>query len=103
MKTIEERADEYEEICGCYGCEFAQVKKAYIDGAQSEHEELTRWNSSMVPPEHSKEVLIKTQKGYQIAKYPNDYHGLGLGIDWWFIGSQPIDPSNILGWREIHE
>lgn len=95
MKTIEERADIYEEISGCYGCQLGQVKEAFIAGAKSEHEELTKWNSPECPPEHSNTVLVKTPHGdtfyYSLGNY---YQGQ------WHISAIH---NEILGWREIHE
>lgn len=101
MKTIEERAVQYEEISGCYGCQLGQVKEAFIAGAKSEHEELTRWNNIEQPPEHSQGVLVKYENDdnpeihiYGVRPFMfGRVHGHHAHI----LGFHPI------GWREIHE
>lgn len=99
-KTIEERAAEYKEVSGCYGCELSQVKKAFIDGAQSEHAELTKWHSPYYPPEDDIAVIVKYLcRGfelYSIGDYDKKY-------GWSAQDEVGFNKDNIIGWREIHE
>lgn len=98
MKTIEERADIYEEISGCYGCQLGQVKEAFIAGAKSEHEELTRWNSPKCPPEEDKAVIVKYLDSgfelYSIGDYDKKY-------GWSAQDEVGFNKDNIIGWMEI--
>ena len=91
MKTIEERAEEYAIRSG--GVNSLLIKESFEDGAKSEHEELTRWNSPDCPPEDNREILVKVKNGYNIASYNPDK---GYCINSGFY-------TEILGWREIHE
>lgn len=104
MKTIEERAKEYAyfnmrdlEIDLDEAESF--VENAYKDGAKSEHEELTRWNSLDEYPELEKRVLVRVQNeitgkiDYSLGRY---YH-----YGWDAIGI--YSHYKILDWREIHE
>lgn len=104
MKTIEERADEYvdapcEKICSeCTtleaSCRFYNDRLSFIAGAESEYEELTRWNSPECPPDDAREVLVKIKcNDYNVASYNQ---GKGYCIKEGFY-------TEILGWREIHE
>ena len=100
MKTIEERADIYEEISGCYGCQLGQVKEAFIAGAKSEHDELTRWNSPDNHPENDTPVLLKSiwKEGGLI------YYRVGRYRDGKYINdSCPSHNIDVIGWRKIHE
>ncbi len=97
VKTIEERAAEYEEISGCYGCELAQVKQAFIAGAQSEHALLTEWRSPDDIPDTDRYVLIKINNtgDYAVGYYNGNR-------DSWHIPSF-FETCEFIGWREIQE
>ncbi len=100
MKTIEERAKAYEEILGFgYRERMSQFPSdAFIAGAQSEHEELTRWHDPIDHPEEGVEVLCKYKScsgrlHYITAWYSKFHKG--------YMNDGYIRP--ILGWREIHK
>lgn len=108
MKTIEERAySRYasDECCrDCENCAFrpdcldVDYVWAFIDGAYSEHEELTRWNSPKNLPKNGQWILIKAVNDnsgnmyYDTSKFYPEYFN-------------DIEESRhtLLGWREIHE
>lgn len=108
MKTIEERA--YNQYAGdncprdCEKCEMrtdcmdVDYVQAFIAGAQSEHEELTRWHDPIDHPEEGVEVLCKYKScsgrlHYITAWYSKFHKG--------YMNDGYIRP--ILGWREIHK
>ncbi len=105
MKTIEERAQKYVGApCddGCAICDALLCKlneySAYIAGARSEHEELTRWHDPIDHPEEGVEVLCKYKScsgrlHYITAWYSKFHKG--------YMNDGYIRP--ILGWREIHK
>lgn len=109
MKTIEERAEEYasqycdgdcalcDDICG-----RLRSGRSFIDGAESEREELTRWHDPKVElPETDVEVLVMVHADghiYDVMRY--DQNG------WWqkAPGGGWCAPNNApIGWRHIHE
>lgn len=105
MKTIEERAKEYEQSLGYYDCMNQWPQEAFIAGAKSEHEELTRWNSPECPPMHENEVLMNVKTAPDIYNYiVGCFRRYTTHAEWetpvWFID---FDKDEILGWREIHE
>lgn len=71
--------------------------QAYLAGAKSEREELTRWHDSKCPPVHRKPVLIKgvTPSGRKCLVVGVFYKS-GLQTNTYY----KVDP---IGWREIHE
>lgn len=109
MKTIEERAYSHyasDECCrDCENCEDrvncfdADYVWAFIAGARSEYNELTRWNSPDCPPEDRRPVLLKMTNAvnglirYAVASY----------IAGRFLCPEMLPKNEILGWREIHE
>lgn len=106
MKTIEERADEYvdapcEKIClECNtwpeSCRYYTDRLAFIAGAESEHKELTQWNSPDCPPDSTHEVLAQICGGYYkvvVFDSNNKLYKVSGTQEW----------TEILGWREIHE
>lgn len=109
MKTIEERADEYARgLCApdCALCNDICIKatsyRPFMDGAQSEHEELTRWHDPKEElPDDDRDVLVKTTmcRKYCIAFYksrgPRNYR--------WHENNGSLDDDMVIGWREIHE
>lgn len=96
MKPIQERANEYERNLDLYGFVNKWPKEAFVDGAESEHEELTRWNSPECPPDGPYEVLAKICGGYyQVVTFDSNYK--------MFKVSGTRQHIEIFGWREIHE
>lgn len=95
-KKIEQRADIYEEISGCHGCQSWKVEEAFMAGAKSEYEELTKWNSPECPPDSTHEVLAKICGGYyKVVTFDLDSKMFRVsGTQEWI---------EIFGWREIHE
>lgn len=95
MKTIEERAKAYAAKCHCQNTEWG-----FIAGAQSEHEELTRWldPKEELPPQ-GKMVLLKVTFGchYQLAERGDECWWSPMDDEW------GIPDSRVIGWREIHE
>lgn len=107
-KTANERAKEYapdvaaghdyEEVY--YYSEIVEDERAaFIAGAESEHKELTKWNSPDNPPDNAREVLIKVVMGYSVARY-RDESSLEKG---WYVEGNLYTESLVIGWREIHE
>ncbi len=108
VKTIEERAKEYVgapcddgcAICDAPLCELNEYS-AYIAGARSEHEELTRWHDPKELPDTNLQVLVQVES---------------RDGEWWHIalahvrkgklvveGNMIEKGDMIVGWREIHE
>lgn len=107
MKTIEERATDYACDDGVmpdsYDCESCFniygkcTRDAYIAGAKSEHEGLTRWHDPKEPPTHINTVLVKVEEGvYNTGHYDSDFGGFFIGSDFYYS-------KEVVGWREIHE
>lgn len=111
MKTIEERAlEQYPEnwrnvtIAGTMEHAFddnASYREGFINGAKSEHEELTKWNSPECPPDNRRQVLLKVKTSF-IGKF---YYKVGSFIGGDYCESYSGRPlkTECLGWREIHE
>lgn len=107
MKTIEERATEYAcdgrmpggcECDSCYNIYGKCERDAYIAGAKSEHEELTRWHDPKAElPGINQMVLVKRTPD---APLPYDL-AQNNGIKW--VDSWCDLDINIIGWREIHD
>lgn len=111
MKTIEERATEYAcdgrmpdgcECDICYNIYGKCERDAYIAGAKSMREELTRWHDpKKVLPEDDRYILLKIRNvrpyrvGYYDAKYLPSFR--------WRETDRIITSCNVIGWREIHE
>lgn len=109
MKTIEERAKEYVYgLCApdCTLCDDICIKaksyRPFIDGAQSERAELTRWHDPKEEqPDDDRDVLVKTAmcRTYRIAFYkssgPRNYR--------WHENNGALDDDIVIGWRDIHE
>lgn len=104
MKSIEERANEYaERICAAIPYDkFSHVKEDFANGARSEHNELTRWNKSDVLPDKDMICLGKIkyydEEIYELLIYKSEQKI--------FISRQTflrIMPTDLIGWREIHE
>lgn len=98
MKTIEERAIEYDAIC-----RFCDNVFAFIAGAQSEHEELTRWNDPKeVLPDEGTEVLVKyDDMRVFMACYENSQFGWCCyepRLAQWYS----LESGVIAGWRNIY-
>lgn len=98
MKTIEQRADEY------IGHSFdikepliaTRSRVAFIEGAKSEYEELTRWNDPKEEvPNDDRLVLVKTIAGdYVVDFYIHE-------LERFYI--EDVDYAIVVGWREIYE
>lgn len=113
MKTIEERARKYVEPL--YGIEHYsksdefysnffdgdEIYSAFCDGAESEHEELTRWNSPDNAPDNDRQILLKVKTNF-VGKV---YYKIGSFIDGDYCESHSGKPLRVelLGWREIYE
>lgn len=109
MKTIEERAEEYstcDEDCALCSevCRKASDERAFIAGAQSAHEELTRWHDPKKElPDGDQEVLCMIHKKYNTYAVLKFYQG-----KWWQPAPVPAGgwcgyDGEIIAWREIHE
>lgn len=103
-KTIEERAKEYADpVLRTLGDEMINKsqlwlfeKRAFISGAKSEREELTRWNEPECPPDGPHEVLAKIWDGYyKVVEFDSNINLYKVsGTKEWI---------EIFCWREIHE
>lgn len=106
MKTLKERAYNYAPECKYDSdvtmpdYEVADIRReAFIAGAESEHKELTRWNSPECLPKDRGPVLLKMTNAvnglirYAVASY----------IAGRFLCPEMLPKNEILGWREIHE
>lgn len=102
MKTIEERAkDAWNDAKNKAMTSTENIfSNGFIAGAQSEHEELTRWNSPECPPEEDKTVIVKyLNRGVEL--YSIGYYDKKYG--WSAQDEVGFNKDNILGWREIHK
>lgn len=113
MKTIEERATEYAcdgcmpdggECDSCYNIHGKCERDAYIAGAKTEREEMTRWHDPKEElPEipdgkhRSKKVLLKKESGDYVIGWVEFINGNARWTD------ARVVFQNIIGWREIHE
>lgn len=105
MKTIDERADIYcrkQAYQGGYDVE--DVRAAYLEGAQDEREELTRWHDPQEElPELLTPVLGKQSDGkktYYKIVYRHEYDNEDGRYRWTDSEGYPI---YVDGWREIQE
>ena len=114
MRTIEERANEYakpidisDELLIRKEEVFLIEKRAFVAGANSEHEELTRWNSPDNHPDNNREVLVKIKRYADIFGHPISDGKKRFSIATFTDGAwlKQFDSSyyKIIGWREIHE
>ena len=101
MKTIEERADEYEKIVGHSFCDKLEIKEVFSAGDLSERTELTRWNSPECPPEDDRDVLLKVRSAAGRVFYVVGFYESSGWNGYEMYLSQ--EQKSILGWREIHE
>lgn len=109
MKTIEERAKEYAQAI--YGYAPA-IEIAFIRGARSEHELLTRWHDPKEElPDSNKTVLVKvideldnesiclgTREGDEYTIDDAGEFRVGVCFD---NESMPDMNVKVIGWREI--
>lgn len=93
MRTIEEKAKDYEKKY--YDGAAPDSYLAFIRGAQSEREELTRWHDVETMPAQ-KGVLIKLSSGDYCVGI-KDLRGKIWGLPPYLRNPKPV------GWREIHE
>lgn len=99
MKTIEERAKAYAAKCHGQNTEWG-----FIAGAQSEREELTRWNDPNKPPTDEMRVIAKvvlpngatlvTGAWYAVSEFPT---GWSVDLD------RTFENLHVLCWRPIYE
>lgn len=96
MKSIKERAKEY--VKRVYDSDYTDVELGFIRGAQSEHEELTRWNSPEILPDANQWIIVKVVNEnngvlyYDTTKFYSKY-----------FNELEESRHTLLGWREIHE
>lgn len=104
MKTIEERAKkaweeyEYKATGNLYSTCFCD---GYEQGAKSEREALTKWNSPECPPDDTREILVKYRTPSGAITFEVGYYVRTKG--WYFSSSDYELLPNIIGWREILE
>lgn len=106
MKNIEERAEEHaapalrlpdDEMINKSQLWLFE-KQSFIAGAQSGHEELTRWNKSDVLPEDKQWIITKVVNEnngvlyYETTKFYSEY-----------FNELEERRHTLLGWRKIHE
>lgn len=107
MKTIEERADEY--IGYSYekdeGYIVTSKRCAFINGAHSEHAELTRWHDPQEElPKEGRCVLLKVANNRDYTENTVKYYtGAYVASGFYINGIAPYSPRFIVAWREIHE
>ena len=102
MKTIEERAKEYIDPILAEGNDMYDdmLYSAFCDGVESEHAELTKWNSPEELPEldedeNARYVLLKFHSGDYTVGFYNHYQ------KYW--SDEADNEVVIIGWRYIHE
>lgn len=99
MKTIEERAKEYINPILAEGNDMYDdmLYSAFCDGAESEHKELTKWNSPDEIPDDNHSVLGKFtgNRVFQLVYFDH------LWKEWKLECTCEI--AHIIGWREIYE
>ncbi|WP_299222223.1 hypothetical protein [uncultured Alistipes sp.] len=104
MKTIEERAKEYEKKY--YDGAASECRLAFIRDAQSERAELTRWHDPKeeLPPNDARVLCKVTGCAYTEYLVLNWYENI-----WWAYLYNADDEGwhqffgQVIGWREIHE
>ncbi|WP_418409268.1 hypothetical protein [Alistipes sp.] len=99
MKTIDERSDAYiHENARQEGYDAEDVRTAYIDGAEAEHELLTRWHDPKeeLPSPGQPVIICTSPRIYFLASYDVEFGD-------WFAGDAVFSRCEIIGWREIHE
>lgn len=111
MKPIEERAREYakpieisDELLLRKEAVFLIEKQAFIAGARSEHEELTRWHDPNDPPKEFAPVLLKYEKFSWETNRP--MYRVGFYACGGYAAKDDeinLQPRKVIGWREIHE
>lgn len=103
MKTIDERSDAYiHENARQEGYDAEDVRTAYIDGAEAEHELLTRWHD---PKEERPEpdYIVLTKWKYKDGSGEIISVGGFNGYEWDAHAIVRPELFDIIGWREIHE
>lgn len=73
--------------------------QAYLAGAKSEREELTKWNDPKRPPNNYHTVLLKIKKDDR----GDTRCAIGCYKYGRWRGSDVGNYDHIVGWREIHE
>lgn len=79
------------------------VEEAFIAGAKSEREELTRWRDPKEElPENTMRVIVCAQLPNKAILVTGGWYGTDPGEDGWNID---INWKNlkVIGWRHIHE
>lgn len=109
MESIEERAySRYAKGCYWRDCETCLYRPdcsdvdyvwAFIDGAQSEHAELTKWHDPKEPPNHTNHILLKLKDRH----FENIFYSVGTFYDGVFNHQFQSQYADIIGWRDIHE
>lgn len=102
MKTIEERAKEYIKEGGSIGFPLEDnyfFEEAFIAGAKSEHEELTRWNNPECPPDSKRPILLKIRIGLS----EKIYYRVGHFVDGDYTYPGRVLRTEYLGWKEIYD
>lgn len=109
MKAIKERAKKYARKVWRggtreYGSHMKLTECDFIAGAQSEREELTRWNDPNKPPTDEMRVIAKcvlpngatlvTGAWYAVNEFPT---GWSVDLD------RTFENLHVLGWRPIYE
>lgn len=118
METIEERAYKFYSGDGCPAdcknfefrtdCSDIDNVQAFIDGAYSEHYQLSKWNNlEEEKPEYDKPVLVKLNRVidggiYVVARYDIFDEKNRLFRECSGLCRHILD-EDIAGWREIHE
>lgn len=102
IKSIKERAIAFDyDVKQRYDSEDVTLREAFIEGAESEHEELTRWNSPECPPDNDRYVLLKVKPRGDIFYVVGHYDSIsGWNSDVAYLNEMQ---NTIIGWREIHE
>lgn len=108
MKSIEQRANEtFPEkwrnvtIGGTMEHAFDDnefYREGFIEGAKSEHEELTRWNSPECEPKVNTPILLKMEGPRKDIIYRTGY----FIVDY-VANDRTVYFYKVIGWREIHE
>jgi len=75
--------------------------QAYLAGAKSEREEMTRWHDPNTDrPQRNVDVLIKLRDTYRDGKI---HYSVGYINGAYWFGGDIGGADEVIGWREIHE
>lgn len=113
MRTIEERARDFVDApCDhrCKNCKtvpadcrFYNDQMSFIAGAESEHDELTRWNDPHKPPVHENRVIVQAVLPNGALFVTGGWYAINEFPEGWSVDlNDRFENLSVIGWREIY-